>query len=191
MLCLDMKLMNKFRADKRSQGISEISSISTTSARSSSRPCPSPEYGSPATSSSSTSRSIGPEHGAPALHSFSTLRSFRPSSEYWSCKGTFASPKGPVQAHPQSPQYRDSDDPSNIQVPKRDRSKSLCGDRLIPFAISEIKFTIDEMPIVRNMPPPKAIFARRQSTTNALSASSDLISRRGVFSRRHYGSVEM
>ncbi|KAK8750181.1 hypothetical protein OTU49_015287, partial [Cherax quadricarinatus] len=70
--------------------------------------------------------------------------------------------------------------------PRRDRSKSLCVDRITPLLqVVEPKVRDDTQ--ARNA----AVFTRRRSTTTALSASSDLISRRGVFSRRHYGSVEL
>ncbi|XP_042205762.1 GTPase-activating Rap/Ran-GAP domain-like protein 3 isoform X2 [Homarus americanus] len=70
--------------------------------------------------------------------------------------------------------------------PRRDRSKSLCVDRITPLLqVAE--------PRVRDDTPSRSAvaFSRRRSTTTTLSASSDLISRRGVFSRRHYGSVEL
>ncbi|XP_050432904.1 GTPase-activating Rap/Ran-GAP domain-like protein 3 [Adelges cooleyi] len=63
-------------------------------------------------------------------------------------------------------------------VAARDRSRSLCVERLglatllHPAAL-----------------PTKDLSKRRASS--ALSSSNDLISRRGVFSRRHYGSVEL
>ncbi|XP_076359902.1 GTPase-activating Rap/Ran-GAP domain-like protein 3 isoform X2 [Tachypleus tridentatus] len=68
--------------------------------------------------------------------------------------------------------------PPKTTTPKRDRSRSLCVDR-------------DTTSFLR--PPSPGIqfltVGRRGSTT--CSSSTDLGARRGVFSRRHYGSVEM
>lgn len=76
--------------------------------------------------------------------------------------------------------------------PKRDRSRSLCVDRLPP--------------LIARSPPAVAravTLGRRSSATGTAdrltvhscyghgSSSTDLAARRGVFSRRHYGSVEM
>ncbi|XP_076316326.1 GTPase-activating Rap/Ran-GAP domain-like protein 3 [Tachypleus tridentatus] len=68
--------------------------------------------------------------------------------------------------------------PPKINIPKRDRSRSLCVDRVVtPFLL----------------PPspgrPSHSSGRRGS--GSCSSSTDLAARRGVFSRRHYGSIEM
>ncbi|XP_076315388.1 uncharacterized protein LOC143227919 [Tachypleus tridentatus] len=68
--------------------------------------------------------------------------------------------------------------PPKISIPKRDRSRSLCVDRVVtPFLL----------------PPspgrPSHSSGRRGS--GSCSSSTDLAARRGVFSRRHYGSIEM
>ena len=51
---------------------------------------------------------------------------------------------------------------------KRDRSKSVCFERLLPLGFWDLKIK-GEDPYVRSTPPPpKTIFTRRQSTNNAL-----------------------
>ncbi|XP_050726126.1 GTPase-activating Rap/Ran-GAP domain-like protein 3 isoform X6 [Eriocheir sinensis] len=90
-----------------------------------------------------------------------------------------------------------SSPPSSLAAPdpyapphRRDRSKSLSVDRITPLLHVVEPKVRDDAPLHKGAIA-AAAFARRRSTTTALSASSDLISRRGVFSRRHYGSVEL
>ncbi|XP_067000028.2 GTPase-activating Rap/Ran-GAP domain-like protein 3 [Anabrus simplex] len=58
----------------------------------------------------------------------------------------------------------------------RDRSRSVCVDRLAAL-----------------LPPAldPSLLQRRRASSSYASSTNDLISRRGVFSRRHYGSVEL
>uniref|UniRef100_T1JL98 Uncharacterized protein n=1 Tax=Strigamia maritima TaxID=126957 RepID=T1JL98_STRMM len=68
------------------------------------------------------------------------------------------------------PPYRPS-----LGIPKRDRSKSLVVDRVAPL------ITLDKTFLEPCQP-------RRRSTS---SSSTELVNRRGFFSRRPYGSVEL
>nr|XP_018899478.1 PREDICTED: GTPase-activating Rap/Ran-GAP domain-like protein 3 isoform X1 [Bemisia tabaci] len=70
------------------------------------------------------------------------------------------------------------------QAAGRDRSKSLCVERL-----ASLLHGYDPATLAARQLNLHNIQKRRASS--AISSSNDLISRRGVFSRRHYGSVEM
>ncbi|XP_049782229.1 GTPase-activating Rap/Ran-GAP domain-like protein 3 [Schistocerca cancellata] len=65
----------------------------------------------------------------------------------------------------------------------RDRSRSLCVDRLASLLRPPPAL------VTRDVSLQQALQRRRASS--AISSTHDLISRRGVFSRRHYGSVEL
>ncbi|XP_075227777.1 GTPase-activating Rap/Ran-GAP domain-like protein 3 isoform X2 [Lycorma delicatula] len=69
--------------------------------------------------------------------------------------------------------------------PGRDRSRSLCVERLA----SLLRPGYDPATLAARDLNLHALQRRRASS--AISSSNDLISRRGVFSRRHYGSVEL
>ncbi|CAI6364071.1 unnamed protein product [Macrosiphum euphorbiae] len=63
-------------------------------------------------------------------------------------------------------------------IAARDRSRSLCVERLgLATLLHPAAIPVREL--------------NRRRASSALSSSNDLISRRGVFSRRHYGSVEL
>ncbi|RZF36202.1 hypothetical protein LSTR_LSTR008528 [Laodelphax striatellus] len=70
-------------------------------------------------------------------------------------------------------------------LPVRDRSKSLCVEKLATL----LRPGYDPATLAARDLNLHALQRRRASS--AISSSNDLISRRGVFSRRHYGSVEL
>ncbi|XP_063235173.1 GTPase-activating Rap/Ran-GAP domain-like protein 3 isoform X2 [Bacillus rossius redtenbacheri] len=72
-------------------------------------------------------------------------------------------------------------------APQRDRSKSLCVESMTVLVRPGLdpKFVL-----VRELSGGLGNLQRRRASS-AASSTNDLISRRGVFSRRHYGSVEL
>ncbi|KAL3242091.1 hypothetical protein MRX96_021462 [Rhipicephalus microplus] len=76
--------------------------------------------------------------------------------------------------------------------PKRDRSRSLCVDRLPPLIARSPPAVARAVTLGRRC---SASGTADRLTVNSCyghgSSSTDLAARRGVFSRRHYGSVEM
>ncbi|XP_024080604.1 GTPase-activating Rap/Ran-GAP domain-like protein 3 isoform X2 [Cimex lectularius] len=67
----------------------------------------------------------------------------------------------------------------------RDRSRSLCVEKLAA-AIIRPGFVDPTCIVARDLNS-----LQRRRASSAITSSNDLISRRGVFSRRHYGSVEL
>ncbi|CAM1314470.1 GARNL3 (predicted) [Pycnogonum litorale] len=81
------------------------------------------------------------------------------------------------------PFYTKNKSPVQTPRPRENRSKSLC----VQGPLLPSKVPVDRPNFLED--PKLSVFGRRKSYVS--SSATDLVARRGVFSRRHYGSVEM